>query len=67
MKFVSVVVTPFTVPSGTAFVYVALDEEGEIWWLDTNEKVPDGPNWHPLPIHPRQPSNKPTGRKRRRR
>lgn len=64
MRFVQFAVVPFEVPSGTAFLYVALDTEGELWWLDSDESMP-GPRWHPLPTHPGL-SKKAQPRRRRR-
>ena len=43
---------PYPTSSGTYFIVVAIDEEGELWFYDTGEKLP-GPAWHPLPVHPR--------------
>jgi hypothetical protein len=51
MKFIRFTPVAYQVPAGTALFIVALDTEGELWWLDTNEQQP-GPKWRPLPSHP---------------
>jgi len=53
MKFVSFKIAAYPVSSGSALLIVAMDANGELWWLDTYEKLP-GPRWHPMPGHPRK-------------
>jgi hypothetical protein len=49
MKFIQFTPVAYQVGSVTALFIVALDNEGELWWMDTN--LPE-PAWKPLPTHP---------------
>ena len=50
MKFVSVWLQAVNTHSQVVLYFVALDNLGEIWWLDSGQE--EAMRWRPLPTHP---------------
>lgn len=54
VKFINAAITAVPTDAGPALYFVATDNEGQVWWLDSEKAEPQ---WVRLPPHPGRPTS----------